>query len=80
MHISDRLGRLALFYHREAAKCERGRAYLAACVIKGAALEALLKGMCFLYPSDLSIPKKEVSNEEKQGSRVQVLRTNQHRR
>ena len=50
MNISDRLIKLALFYHREAAKCVRGRAYLAACVMQGAALEACLQDMCFLYP------------------------------
>lgn len=28
----------------------RGRAYLAACVMQGASLEASLQAMCFLYP------------------------------
>jgi hypothetical protein len=50
MVISDRLSRLAVFYHSEARRCLRGRAYLAACVTQGAALEASLQGMCFLYP------------------------------
>jgi len=50
MHMSDRLVKLAVFYHREAARCLRGRAYLAACVMQGAALEASLHAMCFLYP------------------------------
>lgn len=50
MDISDRLGKLAIFYHREAGRCARGRAYLAACVMQGAALEAWLQAMCFLYP------------------------------
>jgi hypothetical protein len=53
MDIADRLSKLALFYHREASRCERGRAYLAACIMQGAALEALLHGMCFLYPNDV---------------------------
>lgn len=50
MSMSDRLVKLAVFYHREAARSLRGRAYLAACVMQGAALEALLHAMCFLYP------------------------------
>ncbi len=31
----------------------KGRAYLAACVMQGAALEALLQAMCFLYQEDV---------------------------
>jgi hypothetical protein len=50
MNISDRLVGLAVFYHREAGRCLRGGAYLAACVMQGAALEAVLQAMCFLYP------------------------------
>ena len=55
--VSDRLVKLAVFYHREAARCVRGRAYLAACVMQGAALEASLQAMCFLY----SEPVKKTS-------------------
>jgi hypothetical protein len=47
VEISDRLTKLASFYHREARKCLKGRAYLAACVMHGAALEASLHAMCF---------------------------------
>jgi hypothetical protein len=50
MDISDRLGKLATFYHREARKCSRGRAYLGASVMQVAALEAALQAMCFLFP------------------------------
>ncbi len=50
MEISDRLGKLAGFYDLEARRCVRARAYLAACVMQGAALEAALQAMCFLYP------------------------------
>lgn len=53
MEISDRLGKLARFYDREAAKCIRGRAYLAACVMQGAALEAALYAICFVYPNEV---------------------------
>ncbi len=53
MNISDRLIKLAVFYDREATKCVRGRAYLAACVMQGAALEASLHAMCFLYPDNV---------------------------
>lgn len=51
MDISDRLSKLANYYHHEAERCARGRAYLGAAAIQVAALEALLHAMCFLYPS-----------------------------
>lgn len=53
MSISDRLINVVNFYHREAGKSVRGRAYLAACVMPGAALEGSLHAMCFLYPRDV---------------------------
>jgi hypothetical protein len=53
MFISDRLVQAARFYHREAGKCLRGRAYLAACVMQAAALESLLQALCFLYPNEI---------------------------
>ena len=53
MAISDRLITVVNFYHREARKCVRGRAYLAACVMQAAALEGGLQAMCFLYPEDI---------------------------
>jgi hypothetical protein len=62
MEISERLTKLAQFYDKEAIRCKRGRAYLAACVMQGAALEAMLQAMCFLYPSELkktSVYKKK---------------------
>ena len=40
--VSDRLGKISLFYHREAQRCANNRAYFAACILTGAALEALL--------------------------------------
>jgi hypothetical protein len=45
---SDRLIALAIFYFREAERCSNSRAYLASCILMGAALEALLLSMCFL--------------------------------
>jgi hypothetical protein len=53
VEISDRLGKLAYFYHREAQRCLKGRADLAACVMQGVALEASLQAMCFLYPEQV---------------------------
>jgi hypothetical protein len=50
MYMSDRLINAARQYHREARKCLRGRAYLAACIMQSSVLEALLQGMCFLFP------------------------------
>lgn len=62
MNISDRLTSLAVFYHKEAQRCLRGRAYLAACVMQGAALEGVLQCLCFLYPEEI---KKTVVFQKK---------------
>jgi hypothetical protein len=51
MEISDRLSKLANYYHHEAERCARGQAYLGAAAMQVAAMEALLHAMCFLYPS-----------------------------
>jgi len=51
--ISERLQKAARLYHREAGKCLRGKAFLAACVMQAAALEGLLQAMCFLYPREI---------------------------
>ncbi len=53
MNISERLGKLAFFYHQEAGRCVNGKAYLAACVMQGAALEANLHALCFLFPDEI---------------------------
>jgi hypothetical protein len=53
MHITDRLNELMLSYHREARRCLRGKAYLAATVMQVAAFEAALQMMCFLYPLEM---------------------------
>ena len=53
MDMSERLQKTARLYHIEARKCLRGKAYLAACVMQGAALEGLLQAMCFIYPEDV---------------------------
>lgn len=53
MFMSDRLQQSARFYHREAEKCLRGRAFLGACVMQAAALEGLLQAMCLLYPDQV---------------------------
>jgi hypothetical protein len=72
MEISDRLGNLATFYHREARKCSRVRAYIAASTMQGAALEAVLQAMCFLYPNE--VKKTRVYQRKKfQGQRYKAL-------
>ncbi len=40
-------------YRREARKCARGKAYLAATVMHVAAFETGLQLMCFLYPAEV---------------------------
>ena len=54
MGIVDRIGDIASFYHREAVRCSRGRAYFSACVMQVAALEASLQTICCLYPQDVT--------------------------
>jgi hypothetical protein len=53
MKISERLTELMGVYDREARKCTKGKAYLAATVMRVAAFEAGLQAMCFLYPEDV---------------------------
>ena len=56
------LMRLGHLYRREATKAIDGKAYLAACVMLGAALEADLLAMCNCYSDEIPgelIPKKK---------------------
>ena len=53
MNISERLDELMLSYRREARRCLRAKAYLAATVMQVAAFEAGLQAMCFLYPEEV---------------------------
>jgi hypothetical protein len=46
--MSDRLAKIALFYHQEAERCADARCYFTASVIAGAALEALLLSFCYV--------------------------------
>jgi hypothetical protein len=61
-----------LSYHREARKCTRGKAYLAATVMHVAAFEAGLQTMCFLYPEEV---RKTVvyTNKRFRGKRFKPL-------
>lgn len=53
MNNSDRLNELMLSYRREARRCLRAKAYLAATVMQVATFEAGLQAMCFLYPAEV---------------------------
>ena len=53
MNNSDRLNELMVSYRREARRCLRAKAYLAATVMQVAAFEAGLQAMCFLYPVEV---------------------------
>jgi hypothetical protein len=53
MNASDRLGKLMLSYRREARRCRRAKAYLAATIMQVSAFEAGLQAMCFLYPEEV---------------------------
>jgi hypothetical protein len=41
-------------FRREAVRCAAAKAYVAACAMYGAALEASLVAMCHLYPEDVT--------------------------
>jgi hypothetical protein len=72
MGLSDRLLELATSYHREARKCAKGRAYLAAVVMQVATLEAALQAMCTIYLNDV---KKTIVYQRKKfrGKRYRAL-------
>ena len=53
MTTSERLNELMVSYRREARRCIRAKAYLAATVMQVAAFEAGLQVMCFLYPKEV---------------------------
>lgn len=53
--VADRLIRAATVYHREAQKCLRGKAYLAAVVMQVSVLEASLQAMCMLYANEVEL-------------------------
>lgn len=77
MGISDRLLELATSYNREARKCAKGRAYLAAVVMQVAALEAGLQAMCSIYLRD--VKKTTVYQRKKfRGKRNRVLEFSLH--
>ena len=81
---SDRLAKIALFYHREAERCADNGAYFAACVLSAAALEALLLSMCYVEDRavrrTLIYKQKRFRSRAKQIFRVQVVSSDQHRR
>jgi hypothetical protein len=50
---SDRLEQIAEKYLREARKCVKAKAYLAAVIMEVSAFEAMLQSMCCVYPEDV---------------------------
>ncbi len=52
--LFNELLRLSRLYHREAKKCEAGKAYLAGCVMLGASLEAAVIGMVHCFPEEVA--------------------------
>jgi hypothetical protein len=61
-----------LSYRREAKRCIRANAYLAATVMQVSAFEACLQVMCFLYPED--VKKKTIYAKKRfRGKRNRAL-------
>lgn len=52
--VSKEVMRLANLYRREAEKCQEAKAYLAGCVMIGAAFEAVLLSFANCYPEEAS--------------------------
>jgi hypothetical protein len=65
--ISDRLGKMAKFYHREAERCTSNRAHFSACILAAAALEASLLSMCYL--EDRQVRSTSIYKQEKFNSK-----------
>jgi hypothetical protein len=65
------LMRLCAMYHREAEACENAKAYLAGCVMIGAALEAALLGTCDCYLDE--IPAELIPKDGKTGKPKHIL-------
>src|SRR6202158_3393035 len=66
------LRKIILRYHSEAEKCASVRAYYAACVMIGAALEAMLLQMCDLFEDEvgqavLKLPRRPKGTIENWG-------------
>jgi hypothetical protein len=63
-HDHKEVLRLANFYQNEAKRCEKAKAYLAGCVMLGAALEAALTLMVDMYPEDIDLEKAPKKNKD----------------
>jgi hypothetical protein len=73
----ERLNELMLSYRREAKRCIRANAYLAATVMQVSAFEACLQVMCFLYPED--VKKKTIYAKKRfRGKRNRALEFSLH--
>jgi hypothetical protein len=75
LHLSrkqtDELMRLAKLYHREASRYADAKAYLPACVMLGAQLEAVLTLYCNIYAKE--IPADEIPTSGKERSAKHLL-------
>jgi len=77
MTTFERLNELMLSYRREARRCVRAKAYLAASVMRVSAFEAGLQTMCFLYPED--VKRTSIYTKKKfRGARNRALEFSLH--
>jgi hypothetical protein len=53
VNVTDRLIGAADLYYKEAQRCFRGRAYLAAVVMQVSVLEGALQALCTMYPNEV---------------------------
>jgi hypothetical protein len=59
------LRKVTVRYHREAEKCASVRAYYAACIMIGAAFEAMLLQMCDLFEEEVAQAVSKLSRKPK---------------
>ncbi len=77
MTTFERLNELMLSYRREAKRCIRAKAYLAATVMQVSAFEAGLQVMCLLYPKEVK-KTKVYAGKHFRGKRNRTLEFSLH--
>lgn len=79
LSLHDRLLKISQYYYREADQCAKSRAYFSACILAGAALEAMLLSMCYVearHVRGTSLYKQKVRNKKFKFKRNRFLEFN----
>lgn len=79
--MHERLLEISQYYYHEADRCAKSRAYFSACILAGAALEAMLLSMCYVEDRQVrrsSIYKHKVQNKKFKSKRNRFLEFRLH--